>query len=596
MFLVAAFVLSIFAAQTLRIQGLDSQSVAQEALAERQGSGSTIPALRGSILDRNGTVLAASTEVRTVTVDQTAICTYTVGGQHCDPRTSATAVRLAAEKMAPILGVSVAPLVAQLTGNRIYTVIAKNVPVESWRSLASLGIPGVYSERSTVRDYPTGTTASSLVGFVRADGMPGAGLELQLDKFLAGVDGSEKAELSAGGMVIPNSRGEITPATPGKDVQLTIDADLQWYAQNALANKIQQVQALSGTAVVMDVQTGKLLALASYPTFDPKNVGRSASGGLSNRAFTDVFEPGSTAKVVTMAAALQEGAITPSTPVIVPSQLYRSGQMFRDAEPHGTEYLTAAGALAKSSNMGLMLISETMKPKAIYDYFRRFGFGQVSGSGFAGESAGLLTPYQQWNGTQRYTVVYGQGVSVTAIQAASVFQTIANGGVRVPPRLVQATQGADGTMTTADQPSGIRVVSPEVATEVSAMLEGVVSKEGTAPAAKIPGYRVAGKTGTANRYDPTLRKYSGYTASFIGYAPADNPRLVVAVIVQRPVKGYAGGQVAAPVFRDVMTYALQRLKIPPTGTKAPTITTMLTAPPAASDPTVLGRRTGAGGG
>ncbi|MFV0463187.1 MAG: peptidoglycan D,D-transpeptidase FtsI family protein [Nostocoides sp.] len=595
MFLVAAFVLSIFAAQTLRIQGLDNDAVAAQALNERQGQGSVIPALRGSITDRNGAVLAASTPVRTVVIDQTAVCTYGFGGQDCDPGTAGVAIQHAAQKLAPLLRLSESTLIPKLTGDRRYVIVAKNVSEENWNRVASLGIPGVYSERGTTRAYPTGTTSASLVGFVRNDGEPGAGLELQLNKALAGQAGSEKSELSQGGMVIPNSREEITPAVPGKDVELTIDADLQWYAQNALASQIKKVNALSGTAVVMDVKTGQLLALASYPTFDPANFGASASNGLSNRAFTDVFEPGSTAKVVTMAAGLQEGAITPSTPVIVPSQLYRQGQMFRDAEAHGTEYLTATGALAKSSNMGMMLISETMKPATIYHYFRTFGFGETSGSGFAGESAGLLTNYTKWNGTQRYTVVYGQGVSVTAVQDASVFQTIANGGVRVPPRLVKAVASDDGSMAEQAQPDGIRVVSPQVADQVSTMLEGVVSDQGTAPAAKIAGYRVAGKTGTANRYDPTLKKYSGYTASFIGYAPADNPRFVVAVIVQRPVKGTAGGVVAAPVFKEVMTYALQHFKVPPTGTKSPTVTVELDGPPAADDPTVIGRASGATG-
>jgi cell division protein FtsI (penicillin-binding protein 3) len=246
-----------------------------------------------------------------------------------------------------------------------------------------------------------------------------------------------------------------------------------------------------------------------------------------------------------------------------------------------------------------VLVGETMRSSTLESYFRKFGLGSTSGMGWPAESAGLLPPAKRWSGTQETTVMFGQGVSVTAIQAASVFQTIANDGVRVPPRLVKGTTDEDGTFTPARRPAGVRVVRDGVAADVSRMLEGVVSKDGTAPQARIPGYRVAGKTGTADRYVQVSRTqggYSGKTASFIGYAPADDPRLVVAVIVQRPLKGYYGGSTAGPVFKDVMTYALQELKVPPTGTDTPKLTLEVPRSQAEADPTVLrDRRSGSGG-
>jgi cell division protein FtsI (penicillin-binding protein 3) len=345
--------------------------------------------------------------------------------------------------------------------------------------------------------------------------------------------------------------------------------------------------ALSGTVVVESVKTGQLLAVASYPTFDPNRPGPS-SDNWTNKAFSDVYEPGSTGKVMTAAAAIQEGVVTPSTVVEVPNQIYRANNtQFKDSHDHATEYLTFAGVLAQSSNIGTILAGEQVPAATMYSYFKKFGLGQTSGMGFPGEGPGLLANVKNWSGSQRYTTLFGQGLSVNALQAAGVFQTIANGGVRIPPRLVAAVGDGRGGFVAQPQPPSVTVVSPSTAKQVRDMLEGVVSKDGTAPEAEIPGYRVAGKTGTADRYDPTVHGYSGKTASFIGFAPADDPQIVVAVTLQRPVKGYFGGAVAGPVFHDVMTYALQELQIPPTGTAAPVIKLQAATPPSPSDPTIL---------
>ncbi len=590
MVLATLFVFSIFAAQLVRIQGFDSGSVSQAALKERLGR-TVIPAVRGSILDANGTVLASSEERMTISVNQQAVCTYGTGLPTCSADTSTEAVAKAASALSPILGIPANTLVPELSGDLQYRIIAKNVSAGTWRKVQDLDIPGVYvgpNDRSSVRNYPLSTTAASLVGFVTNDQRAGGGIELLENRDLSGSNGEDVYEKGADGTPIPDGQHHLTPAVPGHDVQLTINSNIQWYAQNALAQTVQKTQALSGTVVVQSVKDAKLLAVASYPTFDPNKVGQ-AKGSLSNLAFTDVFEPGSTGKVVTMAAALAEGKVTPSTPVIIPSELIRGGDdtHFHDAEDHGTEYRTVAGVLAQSSNMGTMLVGETVHSPTMYSYLRKFGFGSVSGSTFPGESPGLLANYKDWNDAQKYTVMFGQGLSVTAIQATSVYQTIANGGVRVTPSLVQAVGDKDGTLVPTAKPASERVIPAHVASELTQMLEGVVSKDGTAPAAQVAGYRVAGKTGTANRAVNGVYTGNGMTASFIGYAPADDPQVVVSVIVQRPIKGTYGGTVAAPVFHDVMTYALQELRIPPTGTKRPSLRLQPATKPVAGQPGVL---------
>ncbi|CCH69706.1 putative cell division protein FtsI/penicillin-binding protein [Phycicoccus elongatus Lp2] len=596
-----AFVLSIFAAQLVRIQGFDASAVAAEARKQRTAT-VAIPALRGQILSSDGVVLAASQERITVVADLTAICTYQTKKNKCDDASSGEAVGKAAAALAPLLGQDEAKLRENLTGTARYRILERQATPLTWRKIADLRIPGIYKDQTPGADvsvpqrtYPTGPAAASLVGFVTNDGKAGGGVEQLMDATLQGTVGQVEYETSATGEVIPAAGQTRKEAVNGTDVRLTINSGLQWYAQNALAQKMEQTNALSGTVVAMNAKTGDLLAVASYPTYDPNDIGR-ANGSLTNKAFGEVFEPGSTAKLMTIAAAMQDGTVTPDTPVIVPPTLPRYDQVFNDSHAHPTEYRTVTGVLAESSNIGTVLVSETLTPKRLEEYFRKFGLGTKSGTGFPGESAGLLTKSEDWSGTQRATVAFGQGLSVTAIQAAGVFQTIANNGVRVEPRLIESTTDKDGTVKQTPASKGSRVVDEKVAKQVSEMLEGVVSPNGTAPQAQIAGYRVAGKTGTADRYDPTVGGYSGKTASFIGYAPADDPQIVVAVILQRPTNGYFGGSTAGPVFHDVMTYALQELKIPPTGTAAPQLVLDVEPSAAEADPTTLRNKPKGSGG
>jgi cell division protein FtsI (penicillin-binding protein 3) len=289
---------------------------------------------------------------------------------------------------------------------------------------------------------------------------------------------------------------------------------------------------------------------------------------MGNPALAEAYEPGSVNKVITFSAALQEGLVRPDTPVTVPPTYTVAGHVFHDAEVHGTEHLTLAGVLAQSSNIGTILTGERVPSAALYDMMHRFGLGTRTGVGLS-ESAGLLVPYQKWTDSQRYTVMFGQGMSLTALQAASVFATIANDGVRLQPQLVAGERDQNGVLHPENTPTGVRVISSDTARQLRLMMENVVGDNGTAAKAVVPGYRVAGKTGTAQAAVNGV--YDGYTASFIGMAPADDPALVIAVILQRPTKGHFGGEVAAPVFQQLMTYALAERKIPPTGTKAPEI-------------------------
>jgi cell division protein FtsI (penicillin-binding protein 3) len=323
------------------------------------------------------------------------------------------------------------------------------------------------------------------------------------------------------------------------------------------------VGAESGTAVVLEVATGKVRAAASYPTFDPNDLADAKQAALGNYAFNDAFEPGSTGKLMTMAAALEQGVITPDTGVIVPPRLPRAGTSFKDNEPHGVENMTATGVLAKSSNMGTMLIGERVPPAIMEAYYRKFGIGTKTPVGFPGESAGLLAGAKDWISTRRYTILFGQGYAVTAIQQASVFQTVANKGVRVPPSLVEGVVNESGTLIPSAPTTPTRVIKTDTAVKLSRMLEEVTGQNGTAMAARIKGYRVAGKTGTADRYDEKLGRYNGFTASFIGFAPAEAPKYVVAVFIQKPTAGMFGGMLAGPVFNQIMTYLLERTGAPP---------------------------------
>ncbi|AKU19044.1 penicillin-binding protein [Luteipulveratus mongoliensis] len=560
------FVFSLFAVQLVRIQGLDAASVSQEAFGKRLKR-LTIPAQRGTITDTNGVVLADSVDRRHVVGDSTAMATYSerVGGKKVELGLEGAAARLA-----PLLGLKESDIRATLekayAKKSRFVYLAKDVSPTQWRAVQELSIPGISSERTVRREYPQGTSVAPLVGWVGSNGQPGGGVEKMQEKSLVGAPGQHIYERAPDGQIIATGDNSDKPAVAGKNVQLTINNDLQWFAQNALIQRVKETKGLSGDVVVTEVKTGRVLAAASYPSFDPNDMG-SAPGYLQLRPFDEVYEPGSTSKVITMAGLIDKGYATPTTPVTVPPTLRRAGRPFHDSESHGTLNMTLAGVLAHSSNMGTILAGEKMPAATLHDYMTRFGLGQRTGAGLPGESPGILAKSgADWKGDQRYTVMFGQGLASTAAQQAAVFQTIANGGVRMPMSVVKGVgDGKGGFTAPEDDRKPIQVIKPTTAAQLTRMMQSVVSEEGTADQAQVPGYTVAGKTSTAERYDSKLKRYSGTTASFIGFAPAEKPEIVVAVTIQRPAGNGHGGPVAGPVFSKIMSFALQQRKVPPSG-------------------------------
>jgi cell division protein FtsI (penicillin-binding protein 3) len=401
---------------------------------------------------------------------------------------------------------------------------------------------------------------------VREDGVGASGIESSMNKLITGTDG--RYSYARGfGAEIPGSQSEIIAAKQGTSVRLTIDRDIQWIASKAIANVVSKSHAANGTVIVMDPKTGAILAHATAPTFDPNNTKNVSQYLMRNPSVQDVYEPGSTGKVMTLAAAIEEKKITSQSVFSVPYQIKRGGDTFHDHEKHPTQQLTSAGILAVSSNTGTIQIGELLSDETLYSYLSKFGIGKNTGSGLPGESRGILHPVSQWSGTTAPTVAFGQGYSVTAMQATSVFATIANDGVRVTPTVIAGTTDTSGKFTASSVGKSERVISESTAQTMRQMMEGVVSANGTAPSAAIPGYRVAGKTGTAMRIDPACGCYSGYTASFIGFAPADKPKYVISVTIQDPKGAHYGGSLGGPVFKEVMTFVLQSEHVAPTGTK-----------------------------
>jgi len=554
----------LLALQLVRVQVIQASEYQSKAANEMESTRTT-PAPRGEITDINGVAFARSVSAITIVVDQTQIT---------DPARVANFV-------APILGLPVEEVQANITGTRRYSIVLKNGRPAQWDLLTKeiyeynkaltneqldKRIIGFFPERSFIREYPSGSLISSLVGFVRADGIGATGLESSLNSVITGTDG-RYSFANGYGAEIPGSQREIVAAKAGTTVRLTIDRDVQWVAAKAIAEAVKSSRAASGTVIVMDPRTGEIVAHATAPTFDPNNTKNVDLNLMRNPSVQDVYEPGSTGKVMTLAAALEEKTVAPTTVFAVPYKLKRGGSTFKDHDKHPVQQLTTSGILAVSSNTGTIKIGETLSNDKLYSYLNKFGVGVKTGSGLPGESAGLMPKVKDWSGTTAPTVAFGQGYSVTAMQATSVFATIANNGVRVSPTVIAGTQDASGHFTPAANRTTTRVVSEDTARELRLMMESVVSPTGTAPSAAIPGYRVAGKTGTAWRYNDKTGGYSGYTASFIGFAPADAPRYVINVTIQDPHNGYYGGLLGGPVFKKVMTFVLQTKHVAPTGTK-----------------------------
>ena len=545
--------LSIYAGRVFDLMVLKGGDLA--AMGQNQRSRTLpLPADRGPIYDSEGAPLAITVESRNVTADQNLIS---------DPAE-------AAARLSPMLGIDQATLQKKLTGDDIFVYVAKGLTPEQWRQIKALKIRGIFSEKTTERTYPAGTLGANILGYVNAEGVGSGGLEMSLDARLKGVDGSRTFEQGAAGQAIPSAEDLLRAPVPGQGVQLTINRDIQYVAQRAIATRVREANAESGTVVVLEAKTGRVLAMATAPTFDPNNYQTANPDDMGNRPVSEIYEPGSTGKVLTMSAVLEEGKARPRSKMTVPPTLTRGGHTTNDHTPHGTLQLTMNGVLAESSNIGTILFADRIGGDKLYEYQRKFGMGQPTGLNFPGEEMGLLPKPENWWPTTFQALAYGQSYSLTSLQVAGVYQTIANNGVRLVPRLIDGYVNSDGSFEPAATQPGVPVVSEKTAKTMARMLENVVT-EGTGKIAAIPGYRVAGKTGTAER--AVNGGYSGYSASFIGFAPADDPEIVVQVVLQDPKNGHYGGVLGGPVFKTVMSYALQELKIPPSGTKSPVIPT-----------------------
>ncbi|WP_078891528.1 peptidoglycan D,D-transpeptidase FtsI family protein [Streptomyces sp. NRRL S-350] len=604
-----SLVFSVFAGRLVQLQLVDSDALAADANTNRYLN-IPITAERGSITSADGVALAATVDAYDITADPAMFTPAATG--------IPDAPEQAAALLSPILGLPKEKIAADLhTPKTRYkrlaaqqTPAAKNQISDLKSSLEKqagsracqaqkklLGKPadqggrsrvdtecanplaGVFNRETQKRVYPADGLAANLVGFVNGEGAGAGGLELQYQQQLAGKDG-HSSYAQAGGRLVPTAGGSKEPAVPGSDVKLTVNRDIQWAAQRAITDQVANSGAEKGYVVVQDVKTGQVLAMATAPGFNPNDLSLSKQSQLGNPALVDAYEPGSTAKLMSLAAVLDSGKATWDTKVTVPNRLVRAGQEFKDDVNHDPWYLTLAGVLAKSSNIGTIEAVETLgggdqsqANKVLDGYLRKFGVARPTGLNFPGETPGMLKKPEDLVGSEKYNISFGQGpLQMNALQATSVYSTIANGGVRVAPSIVQGVTGPDGKYTPTPPGEQTRVVSPETAKTLTSMLESVVDDEqGTGGKAAIPGYRVAGKTGTANRGAANGVGYDGYTASFIGFAPADAPRYTVSCTLQGPVNGHFGGQLCGPVFKQVMEFTLKTMQVPPSGSQAPNL-------------------------
>lgn len=558
-FVVLAVVLSLFAARLIQLQGVDAAAYA--SMAQEESSRTvTLHAPRGSVVDRWGEELATSVEAVALAADPT---------QTADQAPEIAAV------LSRRLGLDYFATVEALrTPDTRFAYLARQVP--RWQAdrtleaLRSQQLAGVYTERDTLRVYPADDVAANVVGFVGQDGDGLQGLESVYDLVLRGRDGEATYTVGPGGEQIPLGPSVVEQPSPGAGLQLTLDRDLQWFAQRRLGQAVEETRAESGAAITMDVDTGEVLAYADYPSYDPNRPAASPRADRGSRAVQNVYEPGSVQKILTFGALLDAGLVDARTRLRVPPSLTFDGHVVSDDFDHGWIDLTAAGVLAKSSNLGTIRAAQRMPAAELEEYLREFGLGESTGVGLAGESDGLLADSSSWADIQHATIAFGQGLSVTAVQMAAAVNAVANHGVYVQPSLIQGVL-TDGELGQRVETESRRVLSRGAAEELQLMLETVTGDEGTGVNGQIAGYRVAGKTGTSQRvvdgeYAPGQR-----VISFAGFAPVEDPQLMTYVVIDYPKDGSYGGTAAAPVFRDVMAHALQRYAVPPSTTPPPDI-------------------------
>jgi len=537
---------------------------------EKRSVTRVIPAMRGEIIDSTGAVLARSVtryDINAAPINVKAIHRM-VNGQSVE-----ITVEQQASEVAAILNMQPADVLAKITGTSSYANIKKSVPAAIYRALKKVDLPWMFYDPIMSRVYPDGAVAGNILGFIGQDGTPLAGLERQYNTCLAGADGKETFERGAtDGIRIPSSAVVSKTVRNGNNVVLTINADLQYYAQQVLTNTVRDLNADWASALVIEAKTGKILVAAEAPSVDPNAFWKSNASDRGSRIFQATFEPGSTLKTVTAATLIDTGNATPATHVIAPFTLRLPwGQTIQDSHKHGNDRLTLTGVLRDSSNTGIVKLGTRAATQTRYNYLKLFGLGEKTDVNFEGESGGVLHQWQQWDKLTDKVSMFGQGISVTPIQTAFLYQTIANLGLRLEPVLVEGCQDSSGNIKTTAVRPGVRAVSQTTARSTIDMLEKVVEQGGIGRTAGIAGYRVAGKSGTAQ-----IQQGSGYgylhAISFIGMAPAEDPRYVVAVTIykSRNVSNSIG---ATPPFKRILSQVLRTYRVAPSTTKSANIPT-----------------------
>ncbi len=560
----------LFSLQVPRAADLRAQAAGQLKVTDVE------KAVRGSIVDRNFDKLAYTTEARALTFQPTKIRKQLTEAKQKSSDAPDPDKRL--EEIAKAVSAKLnntpdaATLLKKLRSNETFVYLARAVDPGIATAITKK-FPEVGAERQDIREYPGGSLAANVVGGIDWDGHGLLGLEDSMDAVLAGSDGSITYDRGSDGVVIPGSYRNQHEAVNGSMVQLTIDDDIQFYVQQ----QVQQAKDVSGaknvSAVVLDAKTGEVLAMANDNTFDPsQDIGRQSDKQIGNLPVSSPFEPGSVNKIVTASSAIEFGLSNPDEVLQVPGSINMGGVNVRDAWGHGVEPYTTTGVFGKSSNVGTLMLAQRVGPERYYDMLGKFGLGQRTGVGLPGESAGIVPPIDQWSGSTFSNLPIGQGLSMTLLQMAGMYQAIANDGLRIPPRIVKATIAADGTTTEEKHPNGIRVVTPETARTVRNMLRAVVQREpmgtqqGTGPAAAVDGYQMAGKTGTAQQINPGCGCYYDdvYWITFAGMAPVDDPRYVVGIMMDNPQRNADGtpGHSAAPLFHNIAGWLLQRENVP----------------------------------
>ncbi|QFU92287.1 penicillin-binding protein 2 [Amycolatopsis sp. YIM 10] len=596
--IILVVLLSIAGLQLVKVQAFDAEALS--ASAERQRTTPIdIPAQRGSIMDRNGTKLAFSVENRTLSVNLRLMRkTWTEfaqqhpeKGQNFETR-SAAAARFIAQKLPD--KTTEAELLEKFRKPDNFTFLVDDVePSIADEITDGDNFPEISKEKRAKREYPGGTLAANVVGVakwqmedpdVSKHNLHGlAGLEATWDNELAGTPGRRLVDTEQGGdVVIPGTERDLQPATAGSDLELTLDADLQYDLQSKLSDYVAKSRAKGGSAVIMDSKTGEVYALANDRTYDPNDLAKATPDQMNNRAVTTPFEPGSVNKIVTAVAAIQNGIATPESVLSVPGALRVADHTVRDAWTHGTQNFTTAGIFGKSSNVGTLLLAQKLGEEPFADMLKKFGLGQRTGIGLPGESPGSVPPRNQWSGTTFGNLPIGQGLSMTVVQMAGMYQAIANGGLRVEPRVVRAKVNPDGTRVDQPAPKTTQVTTPETAKTVLDMMRATVQKgkgqnSGTAPTAALEGYQISGKTGTGQQIDPKTNAYSDslYNITFAGVLPADNPRFVVGIHLDAPDTTLPAGHSAGPLFHDVASYLAQRYQLPLSDGPSPVVPLVL---------------------